>query len=100
MRKGIVNSKTRVLVLSFFLVLAVVGFVTAYANPAPLNLGTADNPADWALTLSASTHCNQGVGNGAEWCDPGRSDHGDPNQSNDELGGVPGDPGRKGGSKK
>ncbi len=39
--------------------------------------------------------CNQGVGNGSEGCDPGNSNnrHG----SNDENGGRPGDPGRKGG---
>jgi len=96
MRKCIVNSKTRVLVLSFFLVLAVVGIATANANP---NSGKADNPAGGALTLSAVSHCNQGVGNGAELCDPGRSDQGNPDNSNDELGGVPGDPGRKGGNK-
>jgi hypothetical protein len=97
MRKGIVNSKTGVVVLSFFVVLAVVGFATASANP-----GKADNPAGGAATLSASTHspCNQGVGNGADdMCDPGRSNHGDPYNSNDELGGVPGDPGRQGGNK-
>ncbi len=39
-------------------------------------------------------HCNQGVGNGPEGCDPGNSDHHNP--SNDELGGTPGDPGRQG----
>ena len=43
--------------------------------------------------------CNQGVGNGPEACDPGNSNQGDPSRSNDELGGVPGDPGRKGGNK-
>jgi len=37
--------------------------------------------------------CNQGVGNGPEGCDPGNSDHHNP--SNDELGGTPGNPGRK-----
>jgi hypothetical protein len=39
--------------------------------------------------------CNQGVGNGPEGCDPGNSNnrHG----SNDENGGTPGNPGRKGG---
>lgn len=42
--------------------------------------------------------CNQGVGNGPENCDPGNSNHGDQHQSNDELGGTPGNPGRKGGS--
>lgn len=40
--------------------------------------------------------CNQGVGNGPEGCDPGRSNHGDDANSNDELGGKPGQPGRKG----
>jgi len=41
--------------------------------------------------------CNQGVGNGPEGCDPGHSNrhHG----SNDEHGGKPGHPGRKGGNK-
>ncbi len=44
--------------------------------------------------------CNQGVGNGREDCDPGKSDHGRyPFWSNDEHGGKPGDPGRKGGYK-
>jgi ice-binding like protein len=39
--------------------------------------------------------CNQGVGNGPEGCDPGNSNH--KHGSNDEDGGKPGDPGRKGG---
>ena len=38
--------------------------------------------------------CNQGVGNGPEGCDPGNSNNHNP--SNDELGGTPGNPGRKG----
>jgi hypothetical protein len=45
-------------------------------------------------------HCNQGVGNGPEGCDPGNSNQGDKSRSNDELGGTPGDPGRKGGNGK
>ena len=45
-------------------------------------------------------HCNQGVGNGPEGCDPGNSNQGNPANSNDELGGTPGNPGRKGGSAK
>jgi hypothetical protein len=45
-------------------------------------------------------HCNQGVGNGPEGCDPGNSNQGDPSRSNDELGGTPGNPGRKGGNGK
>lgn len=40
--------------------------------------------------------CNQGVGNGPEGCDPGNSNHHRP--SNDENGGTPGNPGRKGGN--
>ena len=44
--------------------------------------------------------CNQGVGNGPEGCDPGNSNQGDKSRSNDELGGVPGNPGRKGGNGK
>jgi len=39
--------------------------------------------------------CNQGVGNGPEACDPGNSNHRRP--TNDEDGGTPGNPGRKGG---
>lgn len=44
--------------------------------------------------------CNQGVGNGPEDCDPGNSNQGDPSRSNDENGGTPGNPGRKGGNGK
>jgi hypothetical protein len=47
---------------------------------------------------TSKKHCNQGVGNGPEGCDPGNSNQGDPSRSNDELGGVPGNPGRKGGN--
>jgi hypothetical protein len=47
----------------------------------------------------AHRKCNQGVGNGPEGCDPGNSNQGNPNRSNDELGGVPGAPGRQGGNK-
>jgi hypothetical protein len=46
---------------------------------------------------SAKAKCNQGVGNGPEGCDPGNSNQGDPSRSNDETGGTPGHPGRKGG---
>ncbi len=49
-------------------------------------------------------HCNQGVGNGPEGCDPGKSNQGDPSRSNDELVGTEvgtqGDPGRQGGNGK
>ena len=38
--------------------------------------------------------CKQGVSNGPENCDPGNSNNHNP--SNDELGGTPGNPGRKG----
>jgi len=53
---------------------------------------------------NSRSKCNQGVGNGPEGCDPGNSDGAimfpfGPN-SNDEVGGVPGNPGRKGGKNK
>ena len=48
----------------------------------------------------ARQHCNQGVGNGPEGCDPGNSNQGDKARSNDELGGTSGDPGRQGGNGK
>lgn len=52
--------------------------------------------------------CNQGVGNGPENCDPGNSNQdghgsnpfGGARNTNDELGGKPGSPGRKGGNTK
>ena len=47
----------------------------------------------------SQSKCNQGVGNGPEGCDPGNSNQGDETRSNDELGGTPGNPGRKGGNK-
>ena len=58
---------------------------------------TADNEGDNAHCQPAK-HCNQGVGNGPEGCDPGNSNQGDRSRSNDELGGTPGDPGRQGGN--
>jgi hypothetical protein len=57
--------------------------------------GGISNPAP-----SKKKHCNQGVGNGPEACDPGNSNQGNPLRSNDEEGGVPGNPGRKGGNNK
>ena len=39
--------------------------------------------------------CNQGVGNGPEGCDPGKSSLNSPFDSNDENGGTPGNPGRR-----
>jgi hypothetical protein len=47
----------------------------------------------------ARQHCNQGVGNGPEGCDPGNSNQGNASRSNDELGGTPGHPGRQGGNR-
>jgi hypothetical protein len=56
----------------------------------------------------SKSKCNQGVGNGPEGCDPGNSNQdgfgSNPftgsSRSNDELGGTPGNPGRKGGNTK
>jgi hypothetical protein len=53
-----------------------------------------------SLGGTAHPKCNQGVGNGPEGCDPGNSNQGDPSRSNDERGGTPGNPGRKGGNGK
>jgi hypothetical protein len=57
----------------------------------------------------AKSKCNQGVGNGPENCDPGNSNQDGHNSNpfndgtparntNDELGGTPGNPGRQGGN--
>jgi hypothetical protein len=58
--------------------------------------GGIPNPAP----IKTKQRCNQGVGNGPEACDPGNSNQGNALRSNDELGGTPGNPGRKGGNKK
>jgi len=50
--------------------------------------------------IKTKQRCNQGVGNGPEACDPGNSNQGNALRSNDELGGTPGNPGRKGGNNK
>jgi hypothetical protein len=57
-------------------------------------------PPEGGTVVHVKTKCNQGVGNGPEGCDPGNSNQGDPARSNDELGGTPGNPGRKGGNGK
>jgi len=62
---------------------SVTGCVAGVQNPTPAKL-----------------KCNQGVGNGPESCDPGNSNQGNPFRSNDERGGIPGNPGRKGGNTK
>jgi hypothetical protein len=62
--------------------------------------GTFTGCTGGSLGGTAKAKCNQGVGNGPEACDPGNSNQGDPSRSNDELGGTPGDPGRKGGNGK
>jgi len=61
---------------------------------------TATGPPDQCEDRREKKHCNQGVGNGHEDCDPGNSNQGDPSRSNDERGGTPGNPGRKGGNGK
>ena len=61
--------------------------------------GTLNGCTGGSIGGTAHPKCNQGVGNGPEGCDPGNSNQGNPFRSNDELGGVPGNPGRKGGNK-
>jgi hypothetical protein len=67
-------------------------------TPTPTNTAAA-TPTN-TPTSTPKVKCNQGVGNGPEGCDPGNSNQGNPSRSNDELGGTPGNPGRKGGNKK
>ena len=55
------------------------------------NAGDDDNSGN-SQGPNSRGDCNQGVGNGAEGCDPGNSNNNQP--SNDEDGGVPGAPGR------
>ncbi len=71
----------------------------AYSKP---TLAKAAKGASTRAIVPHSLHpdCNQGVGNGPEACDPGNSNQGDPSRSNDEVGGTPGNPGRKGGNGK
>jgi hypothetical protein len=67
----------------------------------PTGAVTLTNTALTACELAGNQRrpgCNQGVGNGPEGCDPGNSNNHNP--SNDELGGTPGNPGRKGGNGK
>lgn len=62
--------------------------------------GTLTGCTGGSLGGAEKAKCNQGVGNGPEGCDPGNSNQGDPRRSNDERGGTPGNPGRKGGNGK
>ena len=57
--------------------------------------GNGDGDDDHGKGHKDKGKCNQGVGNGPEGCDPGNSNH--KHGSNDEHGGHPGEPGRKGG---
>ena len=57
--------------------------------------GGGDGDDDHGKGHKDKDKCKQGVGNGSEGCDPGNSNH--RHGSNDEHGGTPGNPGRKGG---
>lgn len=72
----------------------------ALAKAAVTLTGVTLTPCE-GTTVSQPVHhgCNQGVGNGAEGCDPGNSNQGNPGNSNDENGGTPGNPGKRGGTK-
>jgi hypothetical protein len=72
----------------------------AYAKAAVTLTGTTVTACEPGIGGRGHGRCNQGVGNGPENCDPGNSNQGDPSRSNDELGGTPGNPGRKGGNGK
>ena len=72
----------------------------AYAKAAVTLTGTTLTACEPGIAGSGHGRCNQGVGNGPENCDPGNSNQGDEARSNDERGGTPGNPGRKGGNGK
>ena len=60
-----------------------------------------DNSSEPVECSASRGACNQGVGNGGEDCDPGNSNQGNDDNSNDEVeGAAPGNPGSKGGKKK
>jgi len=69
------------------------------ASGAPLSLSCKGKDHDGDDEDKDHKKCNQGVGNGSEDCDPGHSNRHNPFGSNDENGGKPGSPGRKGGNK-
>ncbi len=71
----------------------------AYAKAAVTMTGATVTSCVGSASNPPHLRCNQGVGNGPEGCDPGNSNQGNPFRSNDELGGTPGNPGRKGGNK-
>ena len=71
----------------------------ALAKAAVTLTGVAATGCKSGSVKPSKQRCNQGVGNGPEACDPGNSNQGNPFRSNDELGGVPGNPGRKGGNR-
>jgi hypothetical protein len=84
-------------VMSLFAGVAGTAAVDAHSDKDCDSNGRSGRPTPQAC---GKEHCNQGVGNGPEGCDPGNSNQGDPNRSNDERGGTPGNPGRKGGNGK
>jgi len=70
-----------------------VGDVT-FTGTAVVGCGAGNGPGNGNGNDKDKDKCNQGVGNGPEGCDPGNSNH--KHGSNDEDGGTPGNPGRKG----
>lgn len=75
-------------------------FGDAYSRAGITVTGTAvtgcEGSSNPAPTPAPKNGCNQGVGNGPEGCDPGKSNRN--RATNDEAGGVPGTPGRKRGA--
>jgi hypothetical protein len=69
-------------------------------RPNVIGCGTLSGAAVCKDKKPKHKRCNQGVGNGPEDCDPGNSNQGDEDRSNDERGGTPGHPGRHGGNGK
>jgi hypothetical protein len=79
---------------------ALANVAVTMTRPNVIGCGTLSGAAVCKDKKPKHKHCNQGVGNGHEDCDPGNSNQGDEDRSNDERDGTPGNPGRHGGNGK
>lgn len=77
--------------------LTVTGKAAVYTPPVMLGLSM---PSLNAIASSAGgrVNCNNGVGNGADCLPPGLENNGRTDLDNDDSGGVPGNPGNRGGN--
>jgi len=75
--------------------LAVTGKAAVYTPPVMLGLSLPSLEA-----IAKSANCNNGVGNGADCLPPGLVNNGRGDLDNDDSGGVPGNPGNRGGNRR